>query len=120
VYESINLDEKFGLFSDCWRPKIIAGLNDYHLKLVKIHGDFVWHDHPETDELFLVIKGKMEIDFRDGKVAVNEGELIVVPKGTEHKPYAAEPCQVLVIEPAGTVNTGAAGGERTAPADAWI
>jgi mannose-6-phosphate isomerase-like protein (cupin superfamily) len=120
VYQAINLRSKLGLFSECWSPKIIAQLNDYQIKLVKLQGDFLWHSHPETDEVFLVLEGTMEIAFRDGKVELNEGELYVVPKGEEHKPCAAEECSICLIEPMGMPNTGDAGGERTAPSDVWI
>jgi mannose-6-phosphate isomerase-like protein (cupin superfamily) len=120
VRSVINFQNKLELISEQWAPKIIAQMNDYHLKLVKIQGDFVWHSHTETDEVFIVLDGSMDIDFRDGKVTLTSGEMYVVPKGVEHKPYAAVECSVLLIEPAGTVNTGDAGGEKTAPADAWI
>lgn len=116
----INLQDKFGLFSEHWQPKNIARLNDYYFKIVKVQGDFVWHSHPTTDEVFLVVKGTLEIQLRDGKVTLNDGEMFVVPKGVEHKPYAASECQVMLVEPAGTPNTGDAGGERTAAEDAWI
>jgi mannose-6-phosphate isomerase-like protein (cupin superfamily) len=119
-YSAINLEEKLSKFTEQWSPKIIARLNDYHLKLAKVQGEFVWHDHPETDEVFLVVKGCLEILFRDGKVSLNEGDLYVVPKGVEHKPFAETECHILLIEPAGTVNTGNAGGALTAPNDAWI
>jgi mannose-6-phosphate isomerase-like protein (cupin superfamily) len=116
----INLEQKFNQFAEFWEPKIITRMNELHIKLAKIHGDFVWHSHEETDELFLVIHGKMKIDFRDGKVELSEGELCVVPKGVEHKPFAQDPCDILLIEPKGTMNTGDTGGERTAPQDVWI
>jgi mannose-6-phosphate isomerase-like protein (cupin superfamily) len=105
-YQPINLQQKLSLFTEHWSPKIIAQLNDYHFKVVKVQGEFVWHDHPETDEVFLVIEGTLVIHFRDGDVTLNAGEMVVVPKGVEHKPCAASECQVLLIEPAGTVNTG--------------
>ncbi|MCB0231974.1 MAG: cupin domain-containing protein, partial [Anaerolineae bacterium] len=95
-------------------------MNDYRLKLVKIQGEFVWHSHPETDEVFIVIDGSMEIEFRDGAINLNSGEMFVVPQGVEHRPVAAAECSILLIEPAGTVNTGDAGGDMTAPADVWI
>lgn len=115
----INFERKLSQFSEYWSPKTIAQMNDYHLKLAKIEGEFVWHDHPETDEVFIVLKGAMRIDFRDGQVELAEGEMCVVPKGVEHKPYAASECHILLIEPKGTVNTGDAGGELTAE-EAWI
>ena len=119
-YSSININDKLSKFSEHWSPKIIAQLNDYHLKIVKIRGDFVWHSHSDTDEVFIVIEGNMRIDFRDGSVEINEGEMFVVPKGTEHKPFAEEECKLMLIEPAGTINTGDSGGELTAKNNVWI
>jgi mannose-6-phosphate isomerase-like protein (cupin superfamily) len=120
-YSSINLQEKLTKFSEHWSPKIIAQLNYYHLKLAKVQGEFVWHDHPETDEVFIVVNGHLEIHFRDGKVSLNEGEMFVVPKGVEHKPVAEKECHILLIEPAGLVNTGSAEDSTlTAPNDVWI
>lgn len=118
--EAINLRNKLDKFSEHWAPKVIARMNDYHLKLVKLHGRFVWHKHDETDEVFIVVDGNLVIEFRDGSVALSSGEMYVVPKGVEHRPFAEEECSILLIEPAGTVNTGDAGGEMTAPSDAWI
>jgi len=120
MHQAINFRNKLEQVSDHWSPGIIAGMNDYHLKLVKIHGRFVWHSHPETDEVFIVIEGSMEIELRDGSVTLGAGEMYVVPRGVEHRPYAEEECGILLIEPAGTVNTGNAGGDMTAPSDAWI
>ena len=119
-YQPINFEEKLLKFSEHWSPKIIAQLNDYHLKLAKVHGEFVWHDHHETDEVFIVVKGQLEILFRDGNVLLNEGEMFVVPKGMEHKPVAENECHILLIEPAGTVNTGEVKDDLTAPNDIWI
>ena len=119
-YTPINFQEKLSKFSEHWTPKIIAQMNDYHLKVVKIQGEFVWHDHKDTDEVFIVLDGTMRIDFRDGAVTLNAGEMFVVPKGIEHKPFAAEECQILLIEPAGLVNTGDTGGALTAANDVWI
>jgi mannose-6-phosphate isomerase-like protein (cupin superfamily) len=120
-YSSINLQEKLTKFSEHWSPKIIAQMNDYHLKLAKVQGEFVWHDHPETDEVFVVVKGYLDILFRDGKVSLSEGEMFVVPKGVEHKPVAEQECHILLIEPAGLVNTGnAEDSTLTAPNDIWI
>ena len=116
----INLADKFSRFSEHWSPRIIAQMNDYHFKLVKIQGDFVWHRHADTDEVFIVLQGSMDICFRDGKVTLVAGEMVVVPRGIEHKPFAANECKLMVVEPAGTVNTGDAGGERTAPDGVWI
>lgn len=114
----INLAEKLGLFSEQWSPRIVAQLNDYHFKLAKLQGDFVWHSHAETDELFLVIEGELRIEFRDREATLRAGEMLVVPKGVEHKPYAAEECHVLLVEPAGTVNTGDA--EREGAEGRWL
>ena len=119
-YNSINFKKKLGLFHDHWSPKVIAEMNDYQFKLVKIQGDFVWHDHKDTDETFVVLSGDMEIEFRDGKVHLTTGEMYVVPKGIEHKPFAEDECEILVIEPKGIVNTGESGGELTAENDIWI
>lgn len=116
----IDLSDKLAAFDEQWQPKIIAQLNDYHLKLAKIQGEFVWHSHPETDELFLVIQGEMAIEFRDGILPLAKGQLCVVPRGVEHRPVADAECHILLIEPGGTSNTGDAGGERTAPEDIWI
>jgi len=119
-YTPINLEDKLAKFSEHWSPKIIAQMNDYHLKLAKVQGEFVWHNHPETDEVFLVVKGRLEIYFHDGMVTLNEGEMCVVPKGVEHKPVAEVECHILLVEPAGTVNTGDVVDEKTAPNDVWI
>lgn len=120
-YSSINLQEKLTKFSEHWSPKIIAQLNNYHLKLAKVQGEFVWHDHPETDEVFIVVKGCLDILLRDGTVSLSEGEMFVVPKGMEHKPVAEHECHILLIEPAGLVNTGTAKDSTlTAPTDVWI
>ena len=102
----INLLEKFNLFSEQWSPKIIAQLNDYHFKLVKIQGDFTWHKHDDTDEAFIVLDGQMRMDYENKQIIINTGEMIVVPKGRIHKPYAENETKLLVIEPAGTLNTG--------------
>ena len=119
-YHSINFKNKLGLFNDHWSPKVIAEMNDYQFKLVKIQGDFVRHDHKDTDETFIVLSGDMEIEFPDGKVHLSTGEMYVVPKGIEHKPFAENECEILVIEPKGVVNTGEAGGELTAENDIWV
>ncbi|MBI3527934.1 MAG: cupin domain-containing protein [Betaproteobacteria bacterium] len=119
-YRPINIADKFARFSEHWSPKIIARMNDYHFKLVKFQGEFVWHDHKDTDEVFIVIEGEMTIHFRDGDVSVRKGELLVIPKGVEHKTSAKAECRAMLVEAAGTVNTGDAGGEKTAPAEAWI
>lgn len=119
-YTPINLKQKLSSFSEHWTPKIIAQMNDTHFKVVKFSGDFVWHRHEDTDEVFIVVDGNMSIQFRDGKVDLTTGELFVVPRGLEHKPFAEKECRVLLVEPAGTVNTGSAGGQRTAADNVWI
>ena len=118
--QAINLADKLSLFDEHWSPKIIAQMNDYHFKLVKIHGEFIWHSHPETDEVFIVLKGDMRIEFRDFHTELSEGEMCVVPRGVDHKPVAQDVCQIMLIEPAGTLNTGDAGGERTKTEESWI
>ncbi len=115
----INLQKKLQKISDYWSPKIIAQMNDYHFKLVKFQGDFTWHSHAETDEVFLVLNGELVIEFRDKNISLKQGELFVVPKGVEHKPIAENECHILLVEPAGTVNTGDSGGELTNEAE-WI
>jgi mannose-6-phosphate isomerase-like protein (cupin superfamily) len=119
-YQAINLAKKLDLITEQWSPRVVAELNDYQFKVVRIEGDFIWHDHPETDEAFLVLEGELRIDFRDGAVLLRSGELFVVPKGVEHKPFAAREVKLLLIEPRGILNTGHAGGERTAKNDLWI
>ncbi|WP_046118466.1 cupin domain-containing protein [Ensifer aridi] len=119
-YAPINFAQKLAQFYDQWQPRVIAELNEYQFKIVRIEGDFIWHDHPETDEAFIVLEGSLRIDFRDGSVTLGPGEMYVVPKGVEHKPYAAGEVKMLLIEPRGTLNTGHAGGERTARNDIWI
>ena len=110
-YHSINFRDKLSKISEHWSPRIIAQMNDYHFKVVKVQGEFIWHDHPETDEVFVVLKGQLEM---------NEGEMFVVPKGLEHKPVAKQECHMLLVEPAGTVNTGNIVNERTTAKDVWI
>jgi mannose-6-phosphate isomerase-like protein (cupin superfamily) len=119
-YQAINLAEKLGMISEQWSPRVVAELNDYQFKVVRIEGDFIWHDHPETDEAFIVLEGELRIDFRDGAVLLGPGELFVVPRGVEHKPFAEKEVKLLLIEPRGIKNTGHAGGERTAENDVWI
>ena len=118
--KKINLEEKFALFNEHWTPKIISELNDYQIKIVKVEGDFVWHDHSETDEFFLVIEGTLFIEFEGETMELNAGELYVVPKGVQHRPYALEECKVMLIEPRGVVNTGEAESDLTAFNDVWI
>jgi mannose-6-phosphate isomerase-like protein (cupin superfamily) len=119
-YEPINLKNKLLKFSEHWSPKVIAEMNDYQFKLVKLKGDFVWHSHPDTDEVFIVLDGAMTIDTLDGKVELSSGEMFVVPKGVEHKPRAEQECKIMLIEPKGIINTGDTGGDLTAESDVWI
>jgi mannose-6-phosphate isomerase-like protein (cupin superfamily) len=119
-YTAINFSEKYALFSELWAPKVIAQMNDYQFKVVKIEGDFIWHSHADTDETFIVLEGELRIDFRDGAVLIGQGEMYVVPKGIEHKPHAERVVRLLLIEPCGVLNTGDKGGERTAVNDVWI
>ena len=120
VYQPINLQEKLALFQEHWSPRIIAQMNDYHFKLVKFQGEFVWHSHADTDEVFIVLDGDMVIELRDGRVALKAGEMFVVPRGVEHRPRAENECKIMLVEPAGTVNTGDVGGGMTARNDVWI
>jgi mannose-6-phosphate isomerase-like protein (cupin superfamily) len=117
---AINFAEKLALFSEQWAPKVIAEMNDYQFKVVKIEGDFVWHSHADTDETFIVLEGELRIDLREGAVVVRQGEMYVVRKGVEHKPYAEREVRMLLIEPRGVLNTGDQDGERTAINDVWI
>lgn len=117
----VNLLAKARLLEEAWQPRVVAELNDYQFKVTRLDGDFVWHDHPDTDEAFLVLEGRLRIDLPDdGAVQLEAGELFVVPAGLQHKPYAEEKTLVLLIEPRGVRNTGTAGGERTAEQDVWI
>ena len=114
--DKVNLAEKLSLFTEHWRPKIVGAFDDYDVKVVKIEGDFVWHRHQDADEMFMVLDGGFRMDFRDRSVDVGVGEMIIVPSGVEHKPYAETECHVMLIERSGVVNTGdAAPGDRTAP-----
>ena len=111
--DKVNLKDKLALFDDHWSPKIVGELNGQHVKLVKFVGEFVWHKHDHEDELFLVVKGRFRMDFRDRQVPLEEGEFLIVPRGVEHRPVANEEVHVLLFEPAGTLNTGDARDERT-------
>jgi mannose-6-phosphate isomerase-like protein (cupin superfamily) len=104
--EKINIRSKLSLFSDHWNPRVVAGLNGQHVKLVKFRGEFVWHSHENEDELFYVVEGKFRMEFRDRSIELEKGEMIVVPMGVEHRPVAEEEVQVMLFEPASTVNTG--------------
>ena len=116
----INFNEKLLKLDEHWSPRVIAEMKEYQFKLVKVLGEFVWHDHPETDEVFIVLDGVLNIKFRDGVVTLEAGEMYVVPKGVEHKPVAEKECNILLVEPKGVVNTGDAGGELTAENDIWV
>ena len=120
-YYPTNINNKFELFSEQWQPKVIATMNDYEFKIAKIEGEFIWHSHKETDETFIVIKGEIEIEFRDGIVKVKEGEIFVVPAGVEHKPMSYKESQIMLIEPKGVINTGDIDSNNlTAKNDVWI
>jgi mannose-6-phosphate isomerase-like protein (cupin superfamily) len=119
MMQKVNLAEKLARITDVWSPKAIAAVNDFHVKLVRLQGEFVWHSHELEDELFLVLSGQLRLQFRDHEVLVSPGELIVVPRGVEHRPVAEGEVAVLLLEPASTVNTGTAGGARTRPVE-WI
>ena len=116
----INLSKKFEKFSDHWAPKVIAEMNDYQFKLAKVEGEFVWHIHEGTDETFNILDGELTIEFRDRTLTLSKGEMIVIPKGVEHKPAAETECRIMIIEPKGITNTGDAGGSLTAENDVWI
>ena len=116
----INIKSKFEQFSDHWSPKIIAEMNNYHFKLVRIQGEFIWHKHDTTDEVFIVVEGSMYIEYRDNTIKLREGEMAVVPKGKYHKPYAQNECKVLLIEPKGVINTGNVIDKMTADNNVWI
>jgi mannose-6-phosphate isomerase-like protein (cupin superfamily) len=119
-YSAINFEEKYGKFDQQWSPRVIAEMNDYQFKLARIEGEFIWHNHPDTDEVFIVIEGALDIEFRDGRVRIEAGEMFVVPKGVEHKPVAENECRIMLVEPRGTINTGDKLNERTAENDVWI
>ena len=118
--KKINFKQKFSKFTKKWSPRVIAEMNDYQFKIARIQGEFVWHDHKDTDETFIVLEGEMSIKFRNSEVQLSEGEMFVVPKGVEHKPCAKNECKILVIEPRGVINTGEAGGKFTMTKDIWI
>ena len=118
-WNAINFEQKFSQFTEQWQPKVVAEMNDYQFKIVRLQGDFIWHHHEDTDETFIVLEGSLRIDFRDGAVSLAAGEMFVVPKGVEHITRAARECSALIIEPRGVVNTGDAGGSLTAKNDVW-
>ena len=117
--KAVNLAEKFARITELWSPSVVGAVNDFHVKLVKLKGEFVWHAHEVEDELFLVIEGVLRMQFRDAEVVVGKGEFLVVPHGTEHRPVADDEVHVLLLEPASTLNTGTAGGERTRAVE-WL
>jgi mannose-6-phosphate isomerase-like protein (cupin superfamily) len=120
IYQSVSFADKLAKIHDHWKPRVMAEMNDYQFKIVKILGDFLWHDHPDTDETFIVLDGELRIDMRDGHVLVRAGEMFVVPRGVEHKPCAEREVQMMLIEPRGVVNTGTVDSDRRAENDVWI
>ena len=118
--KKINFTSKFSKFTDQWSPKVIAQMNDYQFKLAKIKNDFIWHSHEDTDETFIVIEGKISIEFEDETVELSEGEMIVVPKGKKHRPYADEEAKIMLIEPKGVRNTGDIVSDLTSDDNQWI
>lgn len=118
--KKINFKSKFSKFTDQWSPKVIAQMNDYQFKLVKIENDFTWHKHDDTDEVFIVLEGQIFIEFENETIEINEGEMLVVPAGIKHKPFAEREAKIMLVEPSGVVNTGDNEGELTAPNDQWI
>ncbi|HAU69597.1 MAG: cupin domain-containing protein [Arenicella sp.] len=120
-YKSLSLTDKLALIDEHWSPRVLAEMNDNQFKLVKVLGEFVWHQHDDTDEVFIVLKGSLRIEFRDGSVQIDEGEMYVVPKGVEHKPCAEAEVHMMLVEPRGVVNTGdAEQSTMTARGDVWV
>jgi len=117
---AIDLIDKIRQIDGHWRPRVVAEMNDYQFKVVKLEGDFIWHTHADTDETFIVLEGELRIDLRDGAIVLRAGQMAVVPKGVEHKPFAAKEVKLLLIEPRGVRNTGEEGGERTVQNDIWV
>ena len=121
IYNPINLEKKFKKFSDYWSPKVIGEMNDYQFKVAKVQGEFIWHQHLDTDETFFVIQGQLTIEFKDGSVDIEQGEMYVVPRGVEHKPTATKECHIMIIEPKGVTNTGnKIDSKLKADNDVWI
>lgn len=118
--DKVNLAEKLALFSEYWSPKIVGELNGQHVKLAKFKGEFVWHKHDKEDEMFLIVKGTLKIEFRDKAVTLNENEFLIVPKGVEHKPVAENEVKVILFEPVTTLNTGDTENDRTKHSLDWI
>jgi mannose-6-phosphate isomerase-like protein (cupin superfamily) len=119
MIQVVNLSQKLGLFSEQWRPKIVGELNDSYVKLAKLQGEFIWHQHEREDEMFLVVKGNLTIRLRDGELLIHKGEFVIIPRGVEHLPIAEQEVEVLLLEPRTTVNTGDTHSERTVEAE-WI
>ena len=120
IMEKINIKSKLKTFSDLWSPKVIAEMNNYQFKLVKIKDDFIWHSHEDTDEVFIVLEGTMYIEFNTEIAKLSEGELLVVPKGTQHRPFAHEEAKIMLVEPRGVINTGDTDSDLTAKNDQWV
>ena len=121
IYNPINIEKKLKKFSDYWSPKVIGEMNDYQFKVAKVQGEFIWHQHLDTDETFFVIQGQLTIEFRDGSVDIEQGEMYVVPRGVEHKPTATKECHIMIIEPKGVTNTGnKIDSKLKADNDVWI
>ena len=118
--KKINLLSKFQKINDHWSPKVIAEMNNYQFKLAKVSNDFIWHSHNDTDETFLVVEGSIRIEFEDGTIELNEGEMLVIPKGKKHRPFAHKEAKIMLIEPRGIVNTGDVVNDLTAENDQWI
>lgn len=118
--QGIDLAAKCASVPETWQPRVVAKLNDYHFKVARLEGEFIWHDHPDTDEAFLVLEGRLWIDLPDGSVKLGPGELFVVPAGVRHRPRAEGEVRLLLVEPRGVVNTGSEGGDRTVEPDVWI
>ncbi len=118
--KKINFKNKFSKFDELWEPKVIAKLNDYEFKLVKIKNDFIWHHHEETDEAFIVIEGSMNIELETETITLHQGEMVVVPKGIKHRPFAEKEAKIMIVEPKNVRNTGDALDELTAPNDEWV
>ena len=116
----VNFNQKFSLFEEQWRPKVIAEMNNYQFKLARLEGEFVWHQHDDTDETFIVLEGELSIDLESGPVVLRAGEMLVIPKGMRHRPHATTEAKVLLVEPVGVVNTGDVESELTAPQNVWV
>jgi len=120
ISKKININKKFQNFSEFWSPRVIAEMNDYQFKLAKIKGEFIWHTHDDTDEVFIVIEGEMKIELEDDEINLAQGDLFVVPRGIKHKPFAKNECKIMLVEPRGVINTGNVTNELTAKNNDWI